>query len=230
MYRLLEEIPASPKNSRTRQEQPPKKRSLKKGKPAGRACSRRGGYNHRPQPIGRPVTSAGRRNATPIGVAFRTFGPILGLGRETAREVAGNGTCQPGPMYVVSDLPIKRLTRATRKGLSALAAEQGSFAAPFNPLSGTRGGNSHRKGITEESTCRAESLQRPGATPVEFLCGVRESNSGAIPSGIVADCAELNSGAVCRMSSSDQIAGRGVPVRVRTGGRQRKFSSGMHSG
>jgi hypothetical protein len=30
MYRLLEKIPASPKNSRTRQEQPPKKRSLKR--------------------------------------------------------------------------------------------------------------------------------------------------------------------------------------------------------
>jgi hypothetical protein len=31
MYRLLEKIPASPKNSRTRQEKPPKKRPLKRG-------------------------------------------------------------------------------------------------------------------------------------------------------------------------------------------------------
>jgi hypothetical protein len=30
MYRLLEKIPASPKNSRTRQEPPPTKRTLKR--------------------------------------------------------------------------------------------------------------------------------------------------------------------------------------------------------
>jgi hypothetical protein len=51
-------------------------------------------------------------------------------------------------MYVVSNLPIKRLTRATQKGQSALAAEQGIFAASFIRIPGNRGGNSHRKGIT----------------------------------------------------------------------------------
>jgi hypothetical protein len=35
---------------------------------------------------------------------------------------------------VVSDLPIKRLTRATPTGQSALAAEQGSFAAQLIPF------------------------------------------------------------------------------------------------
>ena len=33
-------------------------------------------------------------------------------------------TCQPEKMAVVSDLPIKRLTRATRKGQSKLAASK----------------------------------------------------------------------------------------------------------
>ena len=42
-------------------------------------------------------------------------------------------TCQPLQFAVISDLPIKRLTRATREGTSKLAAEQGSFAGEFNP-------------------------------------------------------------------------------------------------
>jgi len=78
MYRLLENIPASPKNSRIRQEPPANEADPQKGRPAGRTCRRRGGYNHRPQPIGRPVTSAGQRNATPMRVAFLASGAILG--------------------------------------------------------------------------------------------------------------------------------------------------------
>ena len=46
---------------------------------------------------------------------------------------------------------------------------------------------------------------------MEFLCGSRHGSSGAILPGIEADCAEQIFAALCRMSSSDQIAGRGVP-------------------
>jgi hypothetical protein len=76
------------------------------------------------------------------------LGPFWAAEARVREKLGANGTCQPGRFYVLSDLPIKRLTRATREGQSALAAEQGSFAAQLNPLSDTRGGNSHRKGIT----------------------------------------------------------------------------------
>jgi len=42
-------------------------------------------------------------------------------------------TCQRRPFAVVSDLPIKRLTRATREGQSKLAVKQGSFAGKYIP-------------------------------------------------------------------------------------------------
>jgi len=47
MYRLLERIPASPMNSRIRQEPPPKQRPLKRGNRPEKACRRRDGYSHR---------------------------------------------------------------------------------------------------------------------------------------------------------------------------------------
>lgn len=46
---------------------------------------------------------------------------------------AAAGTCKPLRFAVVSELPIKRLMRATRCGKSKLAAEQGSYAGLFNP-------------------------------------------------------------------------------------------------
>jgi hypothetical protein len=45
-------------------------------------------------------------------------------------------------------LPIKRLTRATRKGQSKLAAEQGNFAEQLISLQSAGGEDSHRNGIT----------------------------------------------------------------------------------
>jgi len=44
MYRLLEKIPASPQKQQTLG----KSSRQRSGRPAGRACGRRGGYNHRP--------------------------------------------------------------------------------------------------------------------------------------------------------------------------------------
>jgi hypothetical protein len=147
------ENPASPRTAGPDKSQPPKKRPLKRD--TGRkACSRRGGNNHRPHRFGRPVTSAGQRNATPrSGVSC--FGNRFRPGTSSGDKVPIKYTCQPRRLAVVSDLPIKRLTRATRRaieialtGQSALAAEQGSFAALFISSSGIGGGNSHRKGIT----------------------------------------------------------------------------------
>jgi hypothetical protein len=70
------DVPAAGKNpGQPKEQQDPARASAKvaapqKGKPAGKTCRRRDGYNHRPHMLGRPVTSAGQRNATPIGVAF----------------------------------------------------------------------------------------------------------------------------------------------------------------
>jgi hypothetical protein len=58
------------------------------------------------------------QNAKPAGAA--AF--------EAGIRRAKSFTCQPHQFAVISDLPIKRLTRTTRKGQSKLAAEQGSFA------------------------------------------------------------------------------------------------------
>ena len=58
-------------------------------------------------------------------------------------------------MAVLSDLPIKRLTRATREGQSKLAAEQGNFADRLKPYRAAGGESSHRKSISEESAGRA---------------------------------------------------------------------------
>jgi hypothetical protein len=51
-------------------------------------------------------------------------------------------TCQREWLAVVSDLPIKRLTRATREGQSKLAAEQGNFADRFKPYRAAGGESS----------------------------------------------------------------------------------------
>jgi len=71
MYRLLEKIPSQPKEQQDPARDSAIEAAPQKGIPAGITCRRRGGYNHRPQMLGRPVTSAGLRNATPIGVAMR---------------------------------------------------------------------------------------------------------------------------------------------------------------
>jgi len=74
MYRLLENIPVSPKHSRIRQEPPPTKRPSKRGnrpeKPAEGAADITAVLIR----LGRPVTSAGQRNATLIRVAFLVSG------------------------------------------------------------------------------------------------------------------------------------------------------------
>jgi hypothetical protein len=54
-------------------------------------------------------------------------------------------TCQSQGFYVVLEMPIKRLTRATRKGQSKLAVEQKtSPGMSFNKICERRG--FHRKG------------------------------------------------------------------------------------
>jgi len=67
-------------------------------------------------------------------------------------------------------LPIKRLTQATRKGQSKLAAEQGNFAGRIHPYQAVRGGISHRKGITPRGK-RKQTVPRfnPEDEPVSGL-------------------------------------------------------------
>ena len=85
--------------------------------------------------------------------------------RRFRRQGAKECTCQRGCFAVVSDLPIKRLTQATRKGQSKLAAEQGNLAGPIHPYQAARGESSHRKGITPRGRRRPppfQSRRRPG--------------------------------------------------------------------
>jgi hypothetical protein len=128
MYRLLDEFRPAQRTRDARQEQPPTKRPSK-GKTAGEVSSRCGGNNHRPQ-IAWEASDQRRtvKRHPEWGGVFRVRGPIWAW-RELA---AANSTCQPGRFAVISDLPIKRLTRATRNGKSKLAAGQGNFSARFN--------------------------------------------------------------------------------------------------
>jgi len=129
MYPAAGENPGQPKEQQDPARATANVAAPQKGKPAGSTCGRIGGGNRRPHILGRPVTSAGQRNATPIGVAFRASGPFWTEAARIYRGVYSKYTCQPWLLAVVSNLPNKRLTRATRRGQSALAAEQGSFAA-----------------------------------------------------------------------------------------------------
>jgi hypothetical protein len=145
-------------------------------------------------------------------------------------------TCQPPRLAVVSDLPIKRLTRATRRamqvavtGQSALAVEQGRFAALFISSFGTSGGNFRRKGITR-------GKRQPDRTDPE---NQRDLSWGSARRSVKKKWGFSSwtfsrlRGAALR-GSSWQFAGCPLvtrsqaevfPVRRRTGGRQRKFGS-----
>ena len=163
MYRLLESIPASPVNSRIRQEPTAKEADPQKGRPAGKTCRRRGGNNHRPQPFGRPVTSAGQRNATPVGVAFRSFGAELFCrSNGNAGAVTGNRHLPAGTLlcsirlaYQAADAShpkraerARRRARKLRRNVYSLIQEH----AAETPIG---------RALPEESTCRSESLQKP---------------------------------------------------------------------
>jgi hypothetical protein len=60
--------------------------------------------------------------------------PPNGDFEENTKPGGAGFACQPRQFAVISNLPIKRLTRATRKGQSELAAEQGSFAAKVHSI------------------------------------------------------------------------------------------------
>jgi hypothetical protein len=88
MYRLLEKIPASPKHSRIRQEPPPTKRSLKRGNRPEEPAEGAVDITTVLIRFGRPVTSAGQRNATLMRVAFRVSGGQLPGHATTEQETA----------------------------------------------------------------------------------------------------------------------------------------------
>jgi hypothetical protein len=215
MYRLLESIPASPKNSRTRQEKPPLS-GPSKGGTGQEACSRRGGYNHRPHTLGRPVTSAGQRNATPLGVALVAYGAGLRRSDLQARPLG----CSIRLAYQAADASHPRaifemLERAERARRGARKLRRTGFI--FHQ--GIRGGISHRKGITRGKhrphrtnssahECIAREFMRRSATPERILLWSGRQQR-AIPPGMAATSSERSFNS-CRDSSSEQIAGRGV--------------------
>ena len=86
--------------------------------------------------LGRPVASAGDRNAIPQGMAFCAlkgiFFPIVDLAQSFNIPFEARLTCQQGLFAVVSDLPDNRLTLAPENGLCKFA-EQGNIANQFNP-------------------------------------------------------------------------------------------------
>jgi len=74
---------------------------------------------------------------TPLRMEWRFLRLAGRMGMTLVQGVA-EPTCQPKLFAVLSDLPIKRLTRATRKGQSKLAAEQGIFAEEAHFIAGCR--------------------------------------------------------------------------------------------
>ena len=144
-----------------------------KGKPAGRACSRCGGYNHRPQPIGRPVTSAGHQNATPLGVAFRVSGPILGKGIQESPQAsravplpAGALGCSIGLAYQAADASHpNRAERARRRARKFRRIDYFFIRHTAETPIG--------RALPEENAGRAESIQRTGGSS----CGVSVQRS-----------------------------------------------------
>ena len=125
MYRLLEKSPASPKNSRPPARATANEAALKRDEPAREPVAGTAETTTVHNVFGRPVTSAGQQDAAPFGAAFVRLAEYCGFtaalfGNRNRRPrtpdppVIPNATCQPGYFAVVSELPIKRLTRATR--------------------------------------------------------------------------------------------------------------------
>ncbi|SPE28857.1 hypothetical protein SBA5_70022 [Candidatus Sulfotelmatomonas gaucii] len=143
MYRPLEERPASLSNTghparATANERPSKGKSL----PGSlQPEQRKAATLHL---AGRPVTKAGFE--TPLrGVAFLTFGitstrPLLKKLLSTSR------TCHAPGFAVLSELPIKRLTRATRAWVEQARRRAKQISPGTSVHSDIRGEGSHRKG------------------------------------------------------------------------------------
>src|ERR1035437_3558745 len=75
MYRLLGKFLPAQRTADARQEQPPTKRPSKGTNRPGKSVVGTVETTAVHTMLGRPVTSAGQRNATPIGVAFLAFAP-----------------------------------------------------------------------------------------------------------------------------------------------------------
>jgi hypothetical protein len=158
-----------------------------------------------------------------------------GLNRSGTNPGALLWTCQSARLAVVSDLPIKRLTRATPIGQSALAVSKDVSPHCLFLYHLTGGGNSHREGHYQRKAPTAPNRYRaPDRTPLGFLCRGRQGGNGGHSSG---DCGRLREAdlyrwsfsAVCLMSSSHQTAGWQVCRKQGTAGRQTEFSR-QHQG
>jgi hypothetical protein len=183
--------------------------------------------------LGRPVTSAGQRNATPMGVAFCvSCSPVQ---RKSSIEFPDRWhpkpTCQPTALgcsirlaYQAADAshPGNRAERARRR------ARKFRRTGFISSSKATRGGNSHRKGITrgKHRPHRIDSANRTRrGTPERFHPRGRQGSSGAILPGMVAELKAKLLTALCRMSSRVSRSQAREFLFRGTGGRQRKFSS-----
>jgi hypothetical protein len=110
-------------------------------------------------------------------------------------------TCQPQGNAVLSDLPIKRLTQATRKGQSKLAAEQGNFAGQIHPYKAVRGESSHRKGITPRGKRNPHPDSIPKHGPMSFKTGEKWVNGAGSKAPEQSDGAPSPSGHHVRLNA-----------------------------
>ena len=137
MFRLLERNPVSPKNSRHPARATANEAALiKRDGPVGESAVGTVETTTVHTLFGRPVTSAEQRNATPFGVAFSAFGEFTGADRRFRGQSDRKWTCQPGCFAVVSELPIKRLTRATRMRAEQARRQARKLRRPDQSLPG----------------------------------------------------------------------------------------------
>jgi hypothetical protein len=183
------DVPAAGENpGQPKEEQDPARATAnvaapQKGKPAGRACGRRGGYNHRPQMLGRPVTSTGERNATRARVAFRVSGAKLSWPFRVKGSMTPKCTCQSGCLAVVSNLPIKRLTRATQA--CNLRGQWHSGGPAWRPFPDEKAACAYRPLLTAtvKSLARAERAHRPARKFRRIASFFRSRCAAGVPIG-----------------------------------------------
>jgi len=91
MYRLLGRTPASPKKSRRPARATANEAALKRDEPAREPVAGTAETTTVHTVFGRPVTSAGQRNAAPFGAAFCAFGGIVRFSSRFFSETATVG-------------------------------------------------------------------------------------------------------------------------------------------
>lgn len=167
MYRPLDEDPAAQQRAETRHEQAPTERPSK-GKTGRELCKRHGGSTGSPRFNWEASGQFGRskRHSVRDGVlCVRRSIPAMGASRilDSKTRSREKATCQPRRYAVVSDLPHKRLMRATR--IRAVQARRvGIHRQPVYQLRAGSGARSPRKASSEESAYRTVLIPTFGSS------------------------------------------------------------------